>query len=98
LISCDIHDYVEIACMYRFEVKLVVKIGQVKNGQVKNGQIVQGIAFQTTYNKNREECVVLKTEKGNEEIVLEQIASMEAVTKNPHFEKIAFGSLSENNN
>jgi Rho-binding antiterminator len=93
LISCDIHDYVEIACMYRFEVKLVVKVGQVKNGQ-----IVQGIAFQTTYNKNREECVVLKTEKGNEEIVLEQIASMEAVTKNPHFEKIAFGSLSENNN
>jgi Rho-binding antiterminator len=81
LISCANHDYVEIACMYRFEIKLVFK----------NGQIVQGIAFQTTYNENREECMVLKTEKGSEEIVLKQIALMEAVTKNPHFEKIDFG-------
>ncbi|MGD8595255.1 MAG: Rho-binding antiterminator [Gammaproteobacteria bacterium] len=81
MISCANHDYVEIACMYRFEIKLVFK----------NGQIVQGIAFQTTYNENREECMVLKTEKGSEEIVLKQIALMEAVTKNPHFEKIDFG-------
>jgi Rho-binding antiterminator len=80
LISCAIHDYVEIACMYRFEVKLVFN----------NGQLVQGIAFQTTYNENREECIVLETEKGNEEIVLEKISLMEAVTKNPHFEKIDF--------
>ena len=81
MITCDIHDYVEIACMYGFEVKLVLK----------DGQIVQGIAFQTTYSENREECVVLKTKKGNKEIVLEQITLMEAVTKNPHFEKIDFG-------
>lgn len=81
MISCANHDYVEIACMYRFAIKLVFK----------NGQIVQGIAFQTTYNENREECMVLKTEKGSEEIVLKQIALMEAVTKNPHFEKIDFG-------
>ena len=81
MISCANHDYVEIACMYRFEIKLVFK----------NGQIVQGIAFQTTYNENREECMVLKTEKGSEEIVLKQIALMEAVTKNPHSEKIDFG-------
>ena len=66
--------------MYRFKVKLVFK----------NGQIVQGKAFQTDYNENNEECIVIKTEVGNEEIVLEQIASMEAVTKNPHFEKIDF--------
>jgi len=66
--------------MYRFEVKL----------GFKNGQIVQGIAFQTAYNENRDECIVLKTEIGKEEIALEQIAFMEAVTKNPHFEKIDF--------
>jgi Rho-binding antiterminator len=67
--------------MYRFEVKLVFK----------DCQIVQGIASQTTFNENREECVVLKTEIGNEKFLLEQIALMEAVTKNPHFEKIEFG-------
>lgn len=85
MISCDKHDYIEIACLYRLEVKLFLK-----NGPVKNGQIVQGVAFNTTYSKNREECVVLNTGKGNETIVLEQIASLEAVTKNPHFEKIDF--------
>ena len=80
MISCDIHDYVEIACMYRFEVKLVLK----------NGRTVRGKSFQTAYNENKEECVVLETEYGNEKIVLEQIELMEAITKNPHFEKISF--------
>lgn len=80
MISCANHDYVEIACMYGFEVRLVLK----------NGQIIHGNASQTTYNENREECIVLKTERGNSEVVLEQVASMEAVTRNPHFEKIKF--------
>ena len=80
MISCADHDYVEIACMYRYEVKLVLE----------NGQIVQGKAFQTAYDENKEECIVLKTEIGNEEIVLDKIALMEAVTKNPYFERIDF--------
>ncbi len=81
MISCANHDYIEIACMYGFEVKLVCK----------NNQIAQGKASQTTFNENREECVVLITEEGNKEVVLEQVAFMEAVTKNPHFDKIDFG-------
>lgn len=85
MISCANHDYVEIACMYGFELKLVFK----------NGHIVQGKACQTAYNENREECIVLETERGNEKIVLEQLASMEAVSKNRHFQKIEFESLSE---
>lgn len=80
LISCINHDYVEIACMYGFEIRLVLK----------NDQIVQGKAIQTAYNENMEECVVLHMQHGNEKIVLDQLASMEAVTKNPHFDKINF--------
>ena len=83
MISCANHDYVEIACMYGFEVKLVLR----------NGQLVQGKAIQTANNDNREECIHLETELGNEEVVLEQIVLMEAVTKNPHFEKIDFGKI-----
>jgi len=80
MISCANHDYVEIACMYRLVVKLVFR----------NGPFVQGKALQTAYNDNKEECIVLQTESGHKKIVLEQLASMEAVTKNPHFEKIDF--------
>ena len=80
MISCAHHDYVEIACMYHFVVRLVFD----------NGQIIQGKAFQTVYDENKQECIVLETESGNEMVVLEQVVSMEAVTKNPHFEKVDF--------
>ena len=81
MISCANHDYVEIACMYGFEVKLVFK----------NGQIIQGKALQTSYSENKEEGIVIKTEFGDKEIVLAQLAAMVAVTKNPHFGKVDFG-------
>lgn len=81
MISCAQHDYIEIACIYGFEVRLAFK----------DGKVVQGKAFQTAYNENREECIVLKTVKGAEKIVLEHLASIEAVTQNPHFDKIDLG-------
>lgn len=80
MISCANHDYIEIACMYRFEIRLVLK----------NGQVEQGKAFQTTLNKNKEECLVLETQAANKLIVLEQVVSIEAVTENPHFGKVDF--------
>ena len=78
MISCANHDFVEIACMYHFEVKLVLK----------SGKIVRGKAFQTAYNENKEECLVLEPDTDNESVVLEQVALMEAVTRNPHFDKV----------
>lgn len=78
MISCANHDYVEIACMYRLHVKIVSK----------NAQTIIGIAIETTFNKNREECVVLETTVNSQMIVLDQIATMEAVTRNLHFDKI----------
>ncbi len=80
MISCANHDYIEIACMYRFEVRLVLE----------NGRVAQGKAFQTVLNENKEECLVLETKSGNKLIVLEQVVSIEAVTDNPHFGKVSF--------
>ena len=34
---------------------------------------------------------LLETERGNEKVLLEELAAVEAVTKNPHFEKIELG-------
>jgi len=80
LISCANHDYVEIACMYGFIIRLYLK----------SGTVVEGEAFQTAFNADREECVLVKTASGHEKIALDQVVVMEAVTKNPHFEKIEF--------
>ena len=66
--------------MYHFKVKLYLK----------NSRIVEGKALQTTYDENKEEGIILETEIGKQEIVLERVASMEAVRKNPHFDKINF--------
>lgn len=80
MISCATHDYVEIACMYRFEVRLALE----------NGQVVQGKALETAYDESKQECVVLETPSGHEMIVLEQVLSMEAVTENSHFGVVDF--------
>jgi Rho-binding antiterminator len=80
MISCANHDYIEIACMYRFELRLVLE----------NGQVAHGKAFQTVLNENKEECLVLETKSGNKLIVLEQVVSIEAVTDNSHFGKVSF--------
>lgn len=82
MISCHIHDYVEIACMYRIEVKLALK----------NNQTIQGVAMQTAYSDNKEECIVIKTKRGDEQVVLDQVVSMEAITKNSHFNKVNFNA------
>lgn len=80
MISCANHDYVEIACMYGFEIKLVLI----------DGKIVSGKALQTAVNKAKEECIVLHTDQGIEKFELSQAISMEAVTNNPHFKTIDF--------
>jgi Rho-binding antiterminator len=80
MISCQIHDYVEIACMYCIEVKLALK----------NNQTIQGVALQTAYSDNKEECIVIRTKRGDEQVVLDHVVSMEAVTINSHFNKINF--------
>lgn len=80
MISCDNHDYVEIACMYRIEVKL----------GFKDGKVVQGVALQTTYNEKRKECIVIKTKFRDELFVLDQVVLMEAITTNLYFDKVRF--------
>ena len=80
MISCANHDYIEIACMYHFEMRLILE----------NGQIVQGKASLTALNENKEECLALEIQSGSELIVLQQVVSIEAVTENPHFGKVSF--------
>ena len=78
MISCDQHDYVEIACLYRYVVKLTLK----------SGAEVQGIAMDTRRNAQREECLVLSQDENL--IVLDSIAKMEVLVENPHFKEVFF--------
>lgn len=80
MISCQQYDYLEIACLYRFVVRVTLD----------DHSIYEGIAQNTRYNAHHQECLLLKTQQ--EEILLptEQMLSLQAVTRNPHFSLIEF--------
>jgi len=80
MIACHQHDYVEIACMHKFPVKLLLK----------NGMEIEGIANDTTINNNREECIILKTGDKEQIVVLDKIKEMDVQIENPHFTLVKF--------
>lgn len=91
MISCDLHDTIEIACMYHFSVELTLK----------NGECVSGIADtivikKEVTNKDRQECIRLVDNTQADEkkspllIPLSTLAFMRALTPNSHFNTISF--------
>ena len=78
MIACQIHDYVEIACMYQYEVKLTHN----------SGTTYQGKAMDTGYDDQRKECIKLETDRGILQLVLDELVRMDAVADNPHFKSV----------
>ncbi|USH05070.1 Rho-binding antiterminator [Grimontia kaedaensis] len=80
MIKCDVHDYVEIACMFHYPVRLEFHTGDHK----------EGIAKDTARNIEKEECIVLDVEGEDVLVVLDKVGSMKALVDNPHFSEVAF--------
>ncbi|EGG99323.1 Rho-specific inhibitor of transcription termination (YaeO) [gamma proteobacterium IMCC2047] len=85
MISCDLHDYIEIACMYRLPVEL----------ELKDGVIQQGTAMDIAKNASGEECLLLADNQDDSSaesrlVVLDQIKTMRALVSNPHFDVVNF--------
>ena len=81
MISCENHDYIEIACMYRYPVKLTLN----------SGALIEGVAVDTQRNESKEECIALKSEDGDRLlVVLEDIVKLQVSVKNPHFSEVLF--------
>jgi len=85
MISCDLHDYIEIACMYRLPIEL----------QLKDGVTQQGIAMDIAKNANGEECLLLSSDQTDSSaesslVVLDQIKTMRALVSTPHFDVVNF--------
>ncbi len=85
MISCDLHDYIEIACMYRLPIEL----------QLKDGTTQQGTAMDIAKNTSGEECLLLADNHGNSStksrlVVLDQIKTMRALVSTPHFDVVNF--------
>lgn len=80
MISCDQHDYVEIACMYHYPIQLTLK----------SGHIVEGIAVDTVRNEQRDECIKIESKNNVQLVVLSELESLEVCIENPHFQHVVF--------
>lgn len=81
MISCNQHDYIEIVCMYHYPLKLTLK----------SGEVIEGIAQDTQRNDNRDECIKITTEAGEQLVVLSDLKKMEVQVENPHLQIVEFG-------
>ena len=80
IISCQVHDYIEIACIYGYRLQLTLD----------NGEIIEGQAL-TTLTSGKQEFLVIHQQRGQQQrIELNRIKTMQALTANPHFERIDF--------
>ena len=80
MISCQLHDYIEIACIYRLKV----------TATLADGSSQQGTAVDTRTTADKKEYLVLDTESGSQQVELEQLKALKAIEPNPHFDEVTF--------
>ena len=78
--NCDEHDYIEIACTFKYRIRLVLK----------SGEVIEGRALDTRRNAEKEECILMENAGIEQCVVQQEIARMVALTENPHFHAVSF--------
>ena len=79
MISCQQYDYIEIACMYRYPIKLTMK----------SGIVIEAKALDTARNENHQECIKIQSDNNEKLIVLDEIATLEVSIKTSHFQVLS---------
>lgn len=79
-IACDLYDYLEIACMYRYQVRVTLKSGEVLVGVPK-----------ATVIEDKKELLLLECESNQpQKIATLNLKTMEVLTANAKFTRIEF--------
>jgi len=79
IISCELHDFVEVACMYGYQVRLTLK----------NNQIVEGKAVDIVTSSEKRECLVIDNDT-RQHIDLTELAKMQVLDPNAKFNEVKF--------
>jgi Rho-binding antiterminator len=80
MLQCDLHDYIEIVCLYHYPLQLTLS----------SGEQLTGTALTTRYNEQRQECLLLKQSDSEQMVILEDITLLEVTTSNPHLQQVRF--------
>ncbi|MBS0298499.1 MAG: Rho-binding antiterminator [Proteobacteria bacterium] len=78
-ISCDLHDFMEVACMYGYKLRLILK----------NNQIIEGKAIDIVNSPEKHECLVIDNGT-QQQVELTRLAKMEVLTPNARFSEVIF--------
>ncbi len=81
-LQCDLHDYIEIACMYQYQVKITTK----------SGLKMVGTPITTGIDSTRSEFLLLvqQDSKIEQRILMDNLSKMRILTPNAKFENIEF--------
>jgi Rho-binding antiterminator len=78
-ISCEFHDYIEVICMYGYQVRL-----ELTDGQTLKGKAVDII----TSTEKREYLLISNNTKQKVELI--HLAKVEVLTPNAQFKEVVF--------
>jgi Rho-binding antiterminator len=78
MISCELYDYFEIACMQRLKLRL----------QMLDGSELEGTALDTGRTSDKQEALILLIDEDTKYIALEDISTLTSLTENPHFHEL----------
>ncbi|WP_300085707.1 Rho-binding antiterminator [uncultured Nitrosomonas sp.] len=84
-ISCDLHDYIEVACMYGYQVRLILK----------DQSIVEGKAKDILTDAKKREFLLLETGSGSQQVELISLDKMEVLTPGARFSEVVFSGACE---
>lgn len=78
-ISCELHDFVEVACMYGYRLRLILK----------DDQVIEGKAIDVVNSPEKRECLVIEGDS-KQHIELTQLSRMQVLTPNAKFSEVNF--------
>ena len=77
-LNCDLHDYLEIACMHRYSLQI----------EMIDGQSFAARALTTRTAPSKEEFLVLQNDNGQLEVRLDQLLAITPLDPNASFGRI----------
>lgn len=85
LISCELHDYIEVACMYGYQIRLILKDQSTMEGKAKD--ILTDV--------EKREFLLLETESGSRQVELISLDKLQVLTPGARFTEVVFSGTCE---
>ncbi|MEM1437809.1 MAG: Rho-binding antiterminator [Pseudomonadota bacterium] len=78
-IACDLHDHIEVACLYRYELEV----------HLADGTVVTGRALTTQTRRDKTEHLILGTNEDSRPVPLHDIRRIDVTTPGARFTSLS---------